>query len=256
MTVRPALALLVLAAPMVALLGPSAASAAPSSSPCASTKIMSVTTSSPSVNVGTKKTRSLDVYVAVRGACSSSTVTVTLSSPGKTRSFTADLENRLKGWGLNGAAVDVTYYTVGIDLEPKRLQASDAGTWHTSAELTTELGATTTKGPDVLVRHATRTTFDASPEPVREGKQVNLVGRLSQADWSTQKYVPRPHDELTLQWRPHGGAFQDLTPLAVDDGAYWGSSFTMTRSGCFRGAYAGDATTAPVTSRTDCVKVR
>ena len=207
--------------------------------------------------MGTKKTRSVDLDVAVSDACASTKVVLTVSSPGKTRTFTADKTDQLKGWGLDGAAVDVTYYTVGIDLEPKRLEPTDAGTWRTSAELTTEDGSTTKQGPDFTVRHATRTTFDAKPDTVRKGGSVNLLGRLYRADWTTQKYVPKRHDELVLQWRPKGDShFRDLTPLAVDDGAYWGSDFTLTGSGCFRGVYAGSTTLAPTTSRTDCVRVR
>jgi len=224
---------------------------------CASTKIMSITTSSDSISVGTKKTKGVDLDVAVSNACASTKVVLTVSSPGKTRTFTADRTDRLKGSGLNGSSVDVTYYTVGIDLEPKRLEPTDAGTWHTSAELTTEDGTATKQGPDLTVRHATRTTFDAKPDTVRKGRPVTLVGRLTQADWTTRKYVDKPHDELVLQWRPKGDSqFRDLTKLAVDDGGYWGTSLTLTGSGCFRGVYAGSETLAPVTSRTDCVRVK
>lgn len=252
----PAL-VLALSVPALALAPTGSADAAPRSTACSSTKITSFTTSSTSISVGTKKTKSVDLWVTVSDACPSTDVTVTLTSPGKSRTFTADKVDRLHGSGLNGSVADVTYYTVGIDLEPKRLQASDAGTWHSSAELRTEDATTSTKGPDFTVRHATRTTFNASPEPLRKGKPLNLLGRLSQADWSTQKYVPKPHDELVVQWRPKsGGPFQDFSREAVDDGAYWGSTLTLSRSACFRGVYAGDETLAPTTSRTDCVTVK
>lgn len=252
----PAL-VLALAVPALALTSAAPAGAAPRTTACSSSKITAITTSSTAVSVGTKKTKSVDLWVTVQDACPSTDVQVTFSSPGKTRTFTADKVDRLRGSGLNGRSADVTYYTVGIDLEPKRLEPTDAGTWRTSAELRTEEGTTTTKGPDFTVRHATRTTFDASPEPLRKGKSLNLLGRLSQADWTTQKYVPKPHDELVVQWRPKsGGPFQDYSREAVDDGAYWGSTLTLSRSACFRGVYAGSETLAPTTSRTDCVTVK
>lgn len=251
-------AVLTAASAATLLLAVPAGAAPQTSEPCAATKIVSVTTSADDFSVGTTKTRPVDLYVAVQDACSSAKVSVTISSPGKTRTLVADKVNRVQGSGLNGAPVDLTYYTTGFDLVPKLLAATDAGSWRVVAHLDTDLGATDTPGPFFRVRHATRTTFDASPEPVKAGKGITLVGHLSEADWSTRKYVPHPHSTMTLEWRPADGpkAFQRVSPVAVDDGAAWGGLFTLTRSGCFRGVYAGDETTSPVTSHTDCVAVR
>ncbi|MFF7053324.1 hypothetical protein ACFY94_33720 [Streptomyces griseorubiginosus] len=132
-----------------------------------------------------------------------------------------------------------------------------AGTWKLGAVavkdgITLQGGLGTTH----LQRKATLTT-DASPEPVKKGKTITVTGKLSRANWDTNKYAGYSTQPVKLQFKKKGATtWSTLKTIKSSSTGALKTTTKATADGYFRYVFAGTTTTSPVNSAADFVDVR
>lgn len=98
-------------------------------------------------------------------------------------------------------------------------------------------------------------SFDASPEPVRKGRQIKVSADLATADWNEGVWAG-VDAKVKVQFRADGEkSYRTVKTVKATDG-HLQVKVTATRSGSWRAQYAGSDTTAASTSNTDHVKVK
>jgi len=109
------------------------------------------------------------------------------------------------------------------------------------------------------VRRPSRLSANAGPEPVRVGRTVTVVGRLTRANWDArhnpmQGYGGQP---VLLQRRTASGTYNTLKSVRTDRRGYLHTG-TKALSGtrCYRWVFAQNTTTDGRTSGGDCVRAR
>jgi hypothetical protein len=209
------------------------------------TKIISTGARPATVVVGTHVTRELTFFSQVEDPCTAAVSSAVLleNSP-----LSDDMEqvDRLG---------NVASFQVAYQIDPGDLANTDAGLWQAdvAAQGTTEDHATAS----FRLLRATRLTTNAAPEPVRKGRTITVEGLLTRASWDTHTYRGVQRATVTLEGRgPHDTSYVPLRQVTSDTKGRLKVSLTARKDICFRFAYAGSGTTAPVTSAGDCVRLR
>ncbi|WP_328748304.1 hypothetical protein OHT57_22640 [Streptomyces sp. NBC_00285] len=144
--------------------------------------------------------------------------------------------------------------------ETSDLVSSEAGSWklgalavNVSDEALTWQG---NLGTAKLQRKATLTT-DASPEPVKKGKTITVTGKLSRANWDTNKNAGYSTQPVKLQFKKSGSTtWSTLKTIKTSTTGALKTTVKATADGSFRYVFAGTTTTSPVNSAADYIDVR
>ncbi|MFD7434971.1 DUF5707 domain-containing protein [Streptomyces sp. NPDC059861] len=152
--------------------------------------------------------------------------------------------------------------TLTFDLTPGTAPADDAqaGTWKVSAfAIAPDSDAIfLDSAATFAVQRAGNLTVDATPEPVRWGKNLTIKGALQHVDWATGTNVAAQAGQpVKLQFRQEGcEEFKTLKTVRTDADGSLSTSVRAYDDGTYRWSYAGSSTTAAVVSVGDFVDVR
>ncbi|MFE0453479.1 hypothetical protein ACFW2D_19730 [Streptomyces sp. NPDC058914] len=135
---------------------------------------------------------------------------------------------------------------------------SDAGTWKIGALAVDDAGITTKGGFGTinLQRKATLTT-NATPEPVKKGATITVTGKLSRANWDTNRYAGYSTQPVKLQFRKKGSTtYSTVKTITTSTTGGLKTTVKATVDGYYRFAFAGTTTTPAVNAAGDFIDVR
>ncbi|MFE2968745.1 hypothetical protein ACFXKC_34735 [Streptomyces sp. NPDC059340] len=189
----------------------------------------------------------------------------------------SDPDNML--FGVDPAKCTVTSSTAAsckgnIDIYPAEgdLINSDAGAWKaaglaialngqdpsSSTFDVTKVGVADIGGfTSPNVQRYSKLTVNASPEPVKKGKTITVTGKLTRANWETNKYAGYTGQSVKLQFRKKGSTTYTTVKTIKTDG-YGNLKTTTTASvdGYYRYSFAGTSTTPAVSAAGDYIDVQ
>ena len=100
-------------------------------------------------------------------------------------------------------------------------------------------------------------TADATPEPVTKGKTITVTGKLSRANWDTNKYAGYASQKVKLQFRKKGSStYTTVKTITTTSTGTLKTTTKATVDGYFRYSFAGTSTTSAVNATGDFVDVR
>ncbi|MET7476350.1 hypothetical protein ABZT17_18520 [Streptomyces sp. NPDC005648] len=100
-------------------------------------------------------------------------------------------------------------------------------------------------------------TADATPEPVKKGKTITVTGKLSRANWDTNKYAGYAGQKVKLQFRKKGSStYTTVKTITTTSTGTLKTTTKATVDGYFRYSFAGTSTTPAVNATGDFVDVR
>ncbi|MET9907227.1 hypothetical protein ABZZ74_10425 [Streptomyces sp. NPDC006476] len=100
-------------------------------------------------------------------------------------------------------------------------------------------------------------TVDAAPEPVKKGRTITVTGKLSRANWDTNKYAGYAGQKVKLQFRKKGSStYTTLKTITTSSTGTLKTTTKATVDGYYRYSFAGTATTPAVSATGDFVDVR
>lgn len=215
------------------------ASAAPT---CPDLSHMIVGFGAPDVAVGTKKVKTMNLEVFTDSSCDISQATAVLTGPRTTY--------RVK---LHPAAPkkDTVAWTGKVRLDPKKLRNADAGTWKLRYEVSRD-DAAQAVNDDVSVRRATRVSFNAGPEPVKNGK-LTFSGKLERASWNSHRYAGVSKPLVVHAYdKAHQGEVDVLAFSSAKKGSYR-QTVKFPGTNTYWVTFDGGTVSAPTESRKDRV---
>jgi hypothetical protein len=223
-----------------------AAAAPAAAAGCSRPTVTSATTSPRTVVVGPEDPTGFVLTVKVRQhGCTVKKVQADIYSP--TFGDTYDLD-RVSRTG------DSSVWDIGLRLNPGSIANADAGTWVSYVYLSGQ-ASNSDYGPDIKVLRAARLSADAAPEPVQKGKTITVSGRLDRANWEKHTYQGYGGRSVELQWRAPKGSWAKVATVKSAAAGDVRAKVRASRDGCYRYVFAGDKTSAAVTSGADCVDV-
>jgi hypothetical protein len=98
-------------------------------------------------------------------------------------------------------------------------------------------------------------TFNASPEPVRKGAPVSIVGRLIVADWNQHKYVPYASRKVAVQFRTPTGTYKTVKTVPTNSDGWVRTTVPASVTGIWRLSYGGNTVAGPAVVVGDSVQV-
>lgn len=143
------------------------------------------------------------------------------------------------------------------------LTNSQAGTWKVGA-LAVRKGASSAGDftwqsnlGAVNVQRQAQLTTDAAPEPVKKGKTLTVTGKLSRANWDTNKYAGYAAQPVKLQFRKKGSTtYTTLKTVKTSSTGVLKTTVTASADGYYRYTFAGTTTTPAVSAAGDFVDVQ
>jgi hypothetical protein len=107
------------------------------------------------------------------------------------------------------------------------------------------------------VQRASKLTVNASPEPVAKGKTVTVTGKLSRANWETNKYAGYATQSVKLQFRKKGSTtYTTVKTIKTNSTGNLSTTVKASVDGYYRYSFAGTATTPAVSAAGDYVDVK
>ncbi|MFF2653968.1 DUF5707 domain-containing protein [Streptomyces sp. NPDC058045] len=150
--------------------------------------------------------------------------------------------------------------TFTVDPQVDLYKNALAGTWHVT------VGALAGDGTSVYwndfhttarVQRYSKLTVNASPEPVKKGKTVTVVGKLSRANWEDHKYHGYTGQPVKLQFRKKTSTtYSTLKTIKSNSTGNLKTTSTATTSGYWRYYFTGTSTTPAVKAAGDYVAVK
>jgi hypothetical protein len=98
-------------------------------------------------------------------------------------------------------------------------------------------------------------TFNASPEPVKKGKSINITGRLRVVDWDNDRYIGYSGRTVSVQFRTATGSYTTVKTAKTSSTGWLKTTVKASKTGTWRVVYWGNAKAASATSVGDTVKV-
>ncbi|MFE3828872.1 hypothetical protein [Streptomyces sp. NPDC059092] len=148
--------------------------------------------------------------------------------------------------------------TLTIDPRAEWFRNVQAGTWRVHAQAFGKDGDLYGDYySTVPVKRAAQLAVDASPEPVQKGKTLTVTGKLTRADWNTNKYAGYGSQSVRLEFRKKDSSTYSLVKTVKTNGS--GSLKTTVKAasdGYWRWKFTGTSTTAGTTATGDYVDVR
>jgi hypothetical protein len=109
----------------------------------------------------------------------------------------------------------------------------------------------------VAIKRATSIVGDATPEPVVKGKTITITGGLNRADWESHTFQGYAAQPVALQWQKLGTTtWTTVKTVQTDTNGKLKTTVVAGSDGAYRFSFAGDATSALVTSVADYVDVQ
>ncbi|MFJ2111953.1 calcium-binding protein [Streptomyces sp. NPDC087850] len=109
----------------------------------------------------------------------------------------------------------------------------------------------------VPVKRAARLTVDAAPEPVKKGEPLTITGKLTRADWNTNKYVNYASQSVRLEFREKGdNGYATVKTVKSNGSGALKTTVKAASDGYWRWSFTGTSTTAAITATGDYVDVR
>ncbi|MFE9769840.1 calcium-binding protein [Streptomyces sp. NPDC005808] len=134
-----------------------------------------------------------------------------------------------------------------------------AGNWHVT------VGALSTDGEIYWndfykthkVQRASKLTVNAAPEPVKKGKTITVTGKLTRADWETNKYAGLSGQSVVLQFRKAGTTtYKNVKTIKSTSGGALKTTVKASVDGFYRYTYAGVSTVGASTATGDYIDVK
>jgi hypothetical protein len=113
----------------------------------------------------------------------------------------------------------------------------------------------------VAVVAAADLTADATSSQLKKGRitkgrSLTVKGVLIRADWEAGRSTGYAKQKVELQFRSPKGSFKEVKALRTTSGGAFAESVKASKDGCYRVVFPGNATTAPVPSKAECIDVR
>jgi hypothetical protein len=194
------------------------------------------------VVVGIKKTKKMVLDVYADSDCAVTEASAIVDAPRKEYGVKLTKVGTINGYD---------HWQGSLSIAPRTLRNSDAGTWPTTYRVN---GA----GVDELtvdnkVLRASRLTFNAGPEPVRNSR-ITYSGKLERASWNRLRYYAWGGRTVSVVgfFEDHGVSKEVATPVTSAKGTY---RHTQRVPGAdeYSANVARSSTTAAAHSRTDHV---
>ncbi|MFD8421957.1 hypothetical protein [Streptomyces sp. NPDC059466] len=107
------------------------------------------------------------------------------------------------------------------------------------------------------VQRYSKLTVNAAPEPVKKGKTVTVTGKLSRANWETNKYAGYTGQSVQLQFRKKNSTtYTTVKTVKTDGTGNLKTTTTASVDGYYRYSFAGTSTTPAVKAAGDFVDVK
>jgi hypothetical protein len=151
--------------------------------------------------------------------------------------------------------------TASIKIDPRTdyLTNKNAGTWYVDAWIDAKDGdfVWKQKAGSFFFQRASKLTANASPEPVKKGKTLTVTGSLTRANWQTLKYGGYGAQSVKLQYKKKGSsAWSTVKTIKTSSTGALKTTVKASADGSYRYVFAGNSTTAAVTSASDYVDVK
>ncbi|PWI09462.1 hypothetical protein DIZ27_17435 [Streptomyces sp. NWU339] len=149
-----------------------------------------------------------------------------------------------------------------IDIYPAygELINSDAGTWKGGAlALNYETEQYADKGAlgTIKVQRYSKLTVNASPEPVKKGKTITVTGKLTRANWETNKYAGYTNQSVKLQFRKkNSSTYTTVKTIKTNSTGNLKTTVKASVDGYYRYNFEGTTTTPAVKAAGDFVDVK
>jgi hypothetical protein len=109
----------------------------------------------------------------------------------------------------------------------------------------------------VKFQRLAKLAVNAGPEPVRQGKPVTVIGKLTRANWDTHYYGGIANQSVKLQFKKKGTtSWTTLKTVKSSTTGALSTTTTATYDGYYRYSYAGATTTSAAVSAADYVDVQ
>ncbi|WP_445526772.1 hypothetical protein [Streptomyces cyslabdanicus] len=158
------------------------------------------------------------------------------------------------------ASSTVLNCTATIDIRPAQdLFNSDAGAWKAGALAVDEAQNVTWQGDlgSTNVQRLSKLTTSAKPKPVKKGKSVTVIGKLSRANWESGKYSGYSGQAVKLQFRKKGTTtYKTLKTVKTNSTGALKTTVKATADGYYRFSFAGTSNTPAVNAPGDLVRVK
>ncbi|MFI6338307.1 calcium-binding protein [Streptomyces sp. NPDC050535] len=106
------------------------------------------------------------------------------------------------------------------------------------------------------IQRASQLTVNAAPEPVKKGKTITVTGKLTRADWDTNKNVGLSGQSVVLQFRKASSStYTNVKGIKSTSGGALKTTVKASVDGYYRYTYAGIASTAAVSATGDYIDV-
>lgn len=98
-------------------------------------------------------------------------------------------------------------------------------------------------------------TFNASPEPVKRGRNITVTGRLLVVDWTREKYIPFTGRSVALEFRTTNGTYERVKVVKTNSDGWVRTTVPASTTGVWRLRYGGNSLAGPAVANGDAVKV-
>ncbi|MFG2112879.1 hypothetical protein ACGFRB_09600 [Streptomyces sp. NPDC048718] len=139
------------------------------------------------------------------------------------------------------------------------LHNSEAGAWKVAGEVRFKdgTGDIDDVGQTVYVKRNSRLSVKASPKPVAKGGTLTVTGKVTRANWETQKYVSYEGRKVSLQFKPAGTtSYTSVKTVYANGKGDLKTTVKASKAGTWRWMYGGNTTTGGSTSAGDYVVVK
>ncbi|MFG2474035.1 hypothetical protein [Streptomyces fagopyri] len=107
------------------------------------------------------------------------------------------------------------------------------------------------------VQRYSKLTVNAAPEPVKKGKTITVTGKLSRANWETNKYAGYTGQSVQLQFRKKNSTtYTTVKTVKTDGTGNLKTTTTASVDGYYRYSFVGTSTTPAVKAAGDYVDVQ
>ncbi len=168
------------------------------------------------------------------------------------QSFSSDCDSGTRG------ACDFTG-KLEVDPADRYFGNEDAGAWKVGAiaYLPGDAEDFDDENLTVYVKRNSRLTVNASPEPVTKGKTITVTGKVTRANWDTNKYASYGGRHVSLQFKAAGAtSYTTVKKVYADSAGTLRTTVTASKTGTWRWVYYGNTTTGPSVSTGDNVVVQ
>ncbi|KPI06263.1 hypothetical protein OK074_4241 [Actinobacteria bacterium OK074] len=123
-----------------------------------------------------------------------------------------------------------------------------------------DLYANASYDDDVATTHikkVSRLTLNATPEPVKKGKNITVTGKLTRANWNDGTYASYTGQKVLLQYRPKtSDTYTTLKTVTSGTGGALKAITVAKADGYYRFTFATNTSTAASKSASDYVDVK